>query len=212
MNSVFIYALKDPQTLEIRYVGKAKDPSKRFRLHFAAQETCHRTNWIKSLTRRGLKPTLEILDEVPEAEWQQWEVAYIEYFREAGCDLVNSTFGGEGAAGFKHSLATCAKRSARFSGAGNPNFGKKQTPETIENRVAKNTGKKRNATQCENLRRGTTGVKHKNNTSGFVGIFWNGRNRKWRADFQLHRKKTYVGEFRKIEDAVFARALAIAVQ
>lgn len=48
-----------------------------------------------------------------------------------------------------------------------------------------------------------TGRKHKNNTSGFVGISWATSNKKWRAQFQ----KSYIGLFDKLEDAVFVRAL-----
>jgi hypothetical protein len=94
--TVFIYALKEPDTGEIRYVGKAADPNRRFINHFFDGEVNHRTNWIKSLVNRGAVPVLEILDEVPEEYWQQWEVAWIEFYRESGANLTNGTFGGDG--------------------------------------------------------------------------------------------------------------------
>jgi excinuclease UvrABC nuclease subunit len=35
---VYIYALKNPITDEIRYIGKAKDPKKRLKRHFVPRE------------------------------------------------------------------------------------------------------------------------------------------------------------------------------
>lgn len=94
MKTTFIYALKEPDTGEIRYIGKADDPKERLYVHLADKSRNHRTNWIRSLDE---KPDSEIVDEVPVEHWQQWEVAYIEFFREQGCGLVNGTPGGEGA-------------------------------------------------------------------------------------------------------------------
>lgn len=96
--TTFIYALKEPDTGEIRYIGKANDPEYRFRKHLnrASVGKYYSSYWINSLLKRSLQPTLEILDEVPYEFWPQWEVAYIEFFRESGCKLVNLGFGGEG--------------------------------------------------------------------------------------------------------------------
>lgn len=139
MKTTFIYALNCPTTGGIRYVGKSNNPNKRFKQHFLSRECCHRTNWLKALAVQGLKPVLEILDEVPVEYWQQWEVAYIEFFREQGCDLVNGNAGGEG--GHNPTEETRAKQRAHMrgennhqfgkGGAKNPMFGKKHTAETL---------------------------------------------------------------------------------
>lgn len=139
-DTVFIYALNDPFTGMTRYVGKAKDPVYRLRQHLetAQKEKTHKARWISLLLSEGLKPNLEILDEVPVSEWPQWEVAYIQFFREAGFDLVNGTSGGEGV---EMTSETRAKMSASSlgkpkstearanmclaqAGENNPNFGK----------------------------------------------------------------------------------------
>ncbi len=150
--TTFIYILKDPVTGEIRYVGKTNDPEKRFLNHLSDREINHRTNWIKSLLKREVTPAIEIIDEVLDEHWQQWEVAWIEYFREQGCPLLNGTPGGDG--------PPC--------GENHPNFGKRQSPELVEKRVAPlrgrkmtaeqklkisitNTGKKRTPEQCKNI-------------------------------------------------------------
>lgn len=43
-----------------------------------------------------ISPVLEILDEVPESQWQFWEREYIRVFKAIGMDLVNTTEGGDG--------------------------------------------------------------------------------------------------------------------
>lgn len=103
MKNVFIYALKDPDTSEVRYVGKAENPFKRFQQHLLCKDNTHRSKWLQSVRQRGF-PILEIVAEVPENEWPMWEVAYIQFFREIGCDLVNANDGGMG--GFNPSLET----------------------------------------------------------------------------------------------------------
>lgn len=113
MKTVFIYALKDPDTGQIRYVGMSENPERRFHKHLleCKREKNHRACWIRRLQQGNLRPGLAVLDEVPESEWQQWEVAYIDYFKSCGCDLVNSTPGGDGFG----------------SGEDSPNFGKTRT-------------------------------------------------------------------------------------
>src|SRR5690348_11163357 len=100
MNSVFIYALNDPLTGKCRYVGKTTDPRARLFNHccpaiFNVGQS-HKDRWIKKLAGLGLKPVLEILDEVPSAEWEFWEREYIRLFSAIGINLTNALPGGEG--------------------------------------------------------------------------------------------------------------------
>lgn len=55
-----------------------------------------------------------------------------------------------------------------------------------------------------------TGKKKKNNTSGFVGVRWSKASKKWIAEHSLNKKIVYIGRFKKLEDAVFVRALIIS--
>jgi hypothetical protein len=41
-NLTFIYALCDPRTLEVRYVGKADNPYKRYCRHLIDKENTHK--------------------------------------------------------------------------------------------------------------------------------------------------------------------------
>lgn len=95
---VLIYTLEDPITNEIRYIGKTKNPKMRFQNHMNKKhnEKSHKTNWIESLKKNGLKPLMVILDEVEEDNWIYWERFWIQQFKVWGFNLVNHTSGGDG--------------------------------------------------------------------------------------------------------------------
>jgi hypothetical protein len=44
-----------------------------------------------------------------------------------------------------------------------------------------------------------------NNKSGHTGVCWNGRREKWTAEIRRGRKRTYLGSFENLEDAIKAR-------
>ena len=93
----FIYGLADPETGDIRYIGKSIRPVGRLRDHINDQSLCHRTNWIRSLKSRGLDPELIVLESVQgEWPWQEAERFWIQYAKGHGCNLVNGTSGGDG--------------------------------------------------------------------------------------------------------------------
>lgn len=97
MKCVYIYTLSD--STGIRYVGKTNNIRRRKRSHINESKSNklnnHRVNWIKSLLNKEQYPIIEILDVVPEEEWVFWEMFWISQMRCWGCDLVNSTNGGE---------------------------------------------------------------------------------------------------------------------
>lgn len=97
MKPVFIYVLKEPDTGEIRYVGKSDNPKTRLRAHVNRSKSHkdHRSCWIRSLLVRGTRPVLEIIDKVPETLWESAEMGYIHLYKSQGCDLVNGTPGGD---------------------------------------------------------------------------------------------------------------------
>jgi len=106
VKTTFLYTLSDPRTGEIRYLGKSDHPFKRLTIHRLDLRTqTHKVNWIRSLREAGLTPLMEILDEVPESQWEFWEREYIRVFRATGVRLTNQAEGGEGGAfkGHRHS-------------------------------------------------------------------------------------------------------------
>jgi hypothetical protein len=109
----FIYALVDPNTKEIRYIGKSVNPNNRLMHHWKYRDKgrTYRDHWLRSLN--GVKPFLQILEQCEEnwEEREKWWIAYIP-------NLTNHNNGGAG----------CPP------GAQGPRPYRKQTPEHIEKR------------------------------------------------------------------------------
>lgn len=97
-NTVYIYTLENPITGEIRYVGKTKNPKMRFHNHCNKlhNTNSHKRNWINSLRNLGLRPIMNIIDEVEESEWHYWEKYWIQQLKNWGYNLTNHTSGGDG--------------------------------------------------------------------------------------------------------------------
>lgn len=70
MNRPIVYALIDPRTNDVRYVGKSNDPNKRLMAHMSpsAHSPAIR-RWSDDLRSVGLRARLRILGEGTEAEW-----------------------------------------------------------------------------------------------------------------------------------------------
>lgn len=99
-----IYILKDPFTMEIRYVGKTATKLRDRLLGHkdaAKKPTNHRLFWFKSIMDKGSLPLIEEIDFCPWSESQALEIKYIKEFREKGYRLVNTSDGGEGTLGLK---------------------------------------------------------------------------------------------------------------
>jgi len=96
--TTFIYALKDPRTNKIRYIGKANNPNERYSNHInkCRDKNTHKRNWINNLREEKLRPVLEILEEVPIDKWIEYEKMYIKKYANEDCELLNYTEGGDG--------------------------------------------------------------------------------------------------------------------
>lgn len=95
---VSIYTLSDPRTGEVRYVGQTHRPLKfRYWAHVnpRPQDRTHNANWIKHLRKDGLRPIIELIEEVPDEEWVLWEKYWIAQFKCWGFRLNNHSFGGD---------------------------------------------------------------------------------------------------------------------
>jgi hypothetical protein len=100
LETVFIYGLVDPETGDIRYIGKSIRPRERVQNHMNEVSNCHRSHWLQSLKKRDLWPELVILETIVGAwPWQHSERYWIAYGRKKGWPLTNNTDGGDGVSG-----------------------------------------------------------------------------------------------------------------
>lgn len=135
INTTFIYALKDPRTGEIRYVGKADKPKSRLQHHIkGSTPKTHKECWLFSLRQAGLRPALEVLDEIPTTQWKFWEREYIRIFRALGFRLTNLSDGGDGQEGYHHTEETKKKISEKNTGRKDSIETKKRKSEASKSR------------------------------------------------------------------------------
>ena len=95
----FIYAMVDPNTDEVRYVGKADCVKTRYATHIREAKSgkdSHKCNWIRQLINKNLKPKLIVLEEVSQNDWKAAEIHYIAEYKKLGHNLTNLANGGEG--------------------------------------------------------------------------------------------------------------------
>jgi len=102
----YIYALIDPRNGTTRYVGRTINPNQRLKGHVYEGKNDRVLNpekaaWIRELFTLGLQPEMQILetgqDLIGSGEYL-WSIAernWIRTLREADCDLLNRTEGGE---------------------------------------------------------------------------------------------------------------------
>ncbi len=132
--TTFIYGLVDPRTQELRYVGKANNPSQRWYNHLCTteREHNHKANWIKQLRQIGMKPEWFSIEEVDQSQWQEAEIFWIRYFTYIGCNLTNGNEGGMG--GVSPTPEVRQKRSVALRG-------RPKNPESVEKMRLTKTGK-----------------------------------------------------------------------
>lgn len=101
-----IYSLEDPISKEIKYIGQTTlSLEKRLNLHLYKKSNSIKKNWIDKLKLEKLKPIIQIIDIVENNE-EFWEQYYISLYKSWGFNLVNSTEGGKGIIGYKHTIFT----------------------------------------------------------------------------------------------------------
>lgn len=86
----YIYALVDPLTRLVHYVGKANNPELRFTQHLRDEDNKSKAEWIQSLHVQKQTPTLNILEEVSQIKAFEREAWWITYYQNLGHPLTNS--------------------------------------------------------------------------------------------------------------------------
>lgn len=116
MKKVYIYALLEPETKEVRYIGKSVNPKKRFDNHLNIKRKQHCSCWIQSLKIKELKPIFSIIEETDKENWIKREQYWIAFYKNLGAKLTNHTIGGEGQCGIIQSAESNLKRSISLKG------------------------------------------------------------------------------------------------
>ena len=91
-----IYALCDPDSGMVRYVGKADDPAKRLKTHVreSRRRNCPVQCWLRGLIRAGKMPELVVI-RTGCVDWKAEERALIAAGRKAGYPMLNLADGGD---------------------------------------------------------------------------------------------------------------------
>jgi group I intron endonuclease len=140
---MYIYGLQDPETKRVRYVGVSNNPQRRFKAHLKPESAkfSHKDNWITSLKKRGLLPTLFIIQEVADDSWGLVEQQWIKHYRLNGEPLTNLANGGQGATGYHHTEEAKKRMSATRKGKPHNHKGWIWTPESRKKLSLSSLGK-----------------------------------------------------------------------
>jgi excisionase family DNA binding protein len=86
-----VYALGDPRTSQIRYIGIAQDVYKRYAQHLNHPHSNEMKNaWMNEIKQSGIVPTLTILEtDVDESIIYGRERHWIQHYLELGAPLTN---------------------------------------------------------------------------------------------------------------------------
>jgi predicted GIY-YIG superfamily endonuclease len=94
MEIVYVYALAEPDTNEVRYIGLTSEPGRRLQEHMSALRSHSvKVEWLKSLKVAGRMPQLVILETVECEHWsdaEPREQAWIHHYCAQGADLTNA--------------------------------------------------------------------------------------------------------------------------
>lgn len=85
----YIYILRDPVSMKVRYVGKTNNVYRRNAQHCTGPGTAHLMQWRDLLRTKGLEPLMEIVKECDETNWHDHEARQIKIQRERGANLLN---------------------------------------------------------------------------------------------------------------------------
>lgn len=178
MNSCnnIVYGLVDPRDMAVRYVGKSTKGLARAAEHRSCVNTperTHKANWVKKLHKLGMSYGVVVLEYCESAEkLNEAERRWIAHSRKMlGAKLTNSTEGGEGTCGYRHTHE--ARKKIQLARTGQKHSmktiekfrrinGRKHTPETREKMRLARVGKKgRKCTPeiCEKIRLAALGRK-----------------------------------------------------
>lgn len=189
-----IYALLEPGSRKVRYVGHSADAARRVREdHWwhRFQEKNRKCNpafnaWLRSLDG---PPEFFIFETVPYADRYKAERYYTDLLRQIpGVELLNINSGGMPVPGHLARMSALAASPEAKEKISVAHTGMKQSPEAIAKIRASHIPLAMRA----------------HNTSGYKGVSWSKANRNWRAQIGVNREHLYLGGFDDPADAARA--------
>ena len=171
-----IYSLRDEFGIT-RYIGKTIKPlHQRLAQHLLVarnnSHSHHCSNWIRSMIRNKISPTIHLIESVV-GDGCESERGWILIMRSMGWPLVNTTNGGEGVVGLRHSDDTKAKWSAARKGK---NLGHEVSDETRRKIGLAHKGKKISQQHRQALSRANKGKKISESTKSKLHFAFLGRS------------------------------------
>lgn len=158
MKDALIYALIDPDSKAVRYVGKTVNLKQRVSYgHLSKRDMndrrMHKANWLRGLAAQGKTPEVQVLETVAGGNgWQERERHWIAHYRDAGAPLTNMTDGGDGGGVGLMSPEARKKQGDRLRGVPRP-------PEVVEKLRAAHKGTVPSPQCREAQRAACTGLK-----------------------------------------------------
>ena len=152
-----IYTLSCPKTGAVRYVGAtSQNPKTRLAGHRidAKRHNSAIAKWITSLLVDKLEPIMNIIDSADNDTWQEKERYWIQWHKDEGYELTNSSDGGVHCA-FDEEI--CKKRSGENNpmygtrGENSPNYGKKHSEESRKKMSEAQPNKRQVAQYTKNM-------------------------------------------------------------
>jgi hypothetical protein len=140
-----VYALKDPRTAEVRYIGRSSSGLARPRSHrnpskMKYSENTHKGRWIAGLHKLGLDYEIEILEECSTPGDLDWvEMFWVAQMKSLGARLTNATAGGPSVSPKCHAPAARRKMSEVLRNGAAYWTGKKM-PESLKVKMSRAHG------------------------------------------------------------------------
>lgn len=113
-DKVYIYALCEADTGEVRYIGKANNVEKRFGYHLRdrASRKTPVYNWMNKRIRDGKIPSIHTVAVTTQKHWKEIETMVIAQYAQSG-NLLNVAAGGDQPHCSKEQRATNGRNNAR---------------------------------------------------------------------------------------------------
>lgn len=125
-NKISIYSLRHPESNEVVYIGKAKNPNLRRNSYNCLKANINGKRpvqkWVTNILLTGIKPVFEIIEVCDIINWEERECYWIAHFKSTGISLLNVSSGGKGRNGTTHSEES--KKLISLSKTGKPKKGK----------------------------------------------------------------------------------------